>query len=254
MAAWNSRDHGIDAEPHLRDEAFQPDPAEAKVAAAFDRRDDTPRDLSEAADRSVFDEPGFSPELAGTPTGPTWRERVAVEAARVSPLRAWLLTLGLCLLVGPIAIVGAFYGSGQTTVSIIAITVIGPLTEEVSKIVLLWWLAERRPWLLRSAAQILVLGLAGGLSFAVIENLLYLFVYIPDPPSWLVWWRWTVCVGLHVGCSLIATLGIWRMWAISNAIGDRPRISVVMPWLVAAAVVHGIYNAIAVLVDLVQGV
>jgi DHA2 family multidrug resistance protein-like MFS transporter len=91
--------------------------------------------------------------------------------------------------------------------------------------------------------------MAGGLAFAAIENVLYATVYLVDPTPGLLRWRWTVCVALHATCSTVAGLGLVRIWSTTVATSTRPRLSLGSPFLVAAIVLHGGYNAIAVLLD-----
>ena len=100
--------------------------------------------------------------------------------------------------------------------------------------------------------QIVICALAGGLVFAVIENFLYLHVAIKNPPEWLIYWRWTVCVALHTGCSLIAGLGLMRIWADTTVNRVRPRLSLGSPLLLTAVIIHGCYNGFAVILSLAE--
>jgi RsiW-degrading membrane proteinase PrsW (M82 family) len=86
--------------------------------------------------------------------------------------------------------------------------------------------------------------------FAIIENFLYLFVYVPDPPLWLVLWRWTVCVALHVGCTLIAGFGAAKVWQKQVSQMRRVPVPVDMRYLVAAILVHGVYNGSVTILEL----
>ena len=54
------------------------------------------------------------------------------------------------------------------------------------KVAMATYVVEKRPYLFTSTAQIMFAGLAAGLSFASIENLLYLGVYIPHPTVGMV--------------------------------------------------------------------
>ena len=58
--------------------------------------------------------------------------------------------------------------------------------------------------------------------------------------------RWTVCVGLHMGCALVAGLGLMRIWRDVWARRARSRLPLAMPYLFAAVAVHGVYNALAI--------
>ena len=101
---------------------------------------------------------------------------------------------------------------------------------------------EKRPYLFQSIPQILFCAACGGAAFAAIENLVYIYVYVPEHSLAFVQFRWTVCVGLHISCSLVAGLGLARVW--DNAIRNRhrPKTALGIPWLVTAIIGHGLYN------------
>jgi len=105
---------------------------------------------------------------------------------------------------------------------------------------------ERKPYLFRGPGQTMLCILAAAAAFAGVENFLYLSVYIPHPRPAQVFWRWSVCLPLHVGCTAIAGMGVARVWPDLWARRARPRLTVAFPYLVAAIVVHGAYNAFAV--------
>ncbi len=209
-------------------------------------------DEAERVDQSVWDEPGLSRPLAGDPgesplTFSAWFRR---KRTGTTPLHSWMAVLGVALAAGPWAVLGTFWGAGQSLVSVLALTLLGPMVEEVMKISAATYVVERRPYLFRSRTQVLVCGLAAGLAFAAIENILYLGVYIDRPSASLVAWRWTVCVALHAGCTMIASLGLARIWKRTEKTGERPDLSIGFPYLVAAVVVHGSYNGLALLMSL----
>ena len=180
------------------------------------------------------------------PAGAGYAEWLVKRREGAGVARPWAVTLGLALLAGPWAVVGAFYGSGETAFSILAIVVFGPVVEEMMKVAVATYVVEKRPYLFTSRAQIMFAGLAAGVAFASIENLLYLGVYIPHPTVGMVRWRWSVCVAMHVGCSLVASLGLARVWRDAWKRLARPRLTLAYPYLVAAVVIHGTYNAFAV--------
>ncbi len=155
----------------------------------------------------------------------------------------------MALAAGPFAVLGALLGTGDALLAIVLITVVGPVTEEIMKIALPLWVVERRPYLFRNSAQIALCGAFSGLAFAALENVLYLEIRIPNPPAALVQWRWTVCVALHMGCSRIAAMGVQRVWRETMQSLTRPKLALAMPYVVTAIVVHGSYNALAVLLE-----
>ncbi|MEM7313250.1 MAG: PrsW family glutamic-type intramembrane protease, partial [Planctomycetota bacterium] len=133
---------------------------------------------------------------------------------------------------------------------VILLTVVGPLVEEVMKAAATLWAAEKRPFFFKSSTQILICMAFSGLCFAVIENILYLNFYIPNPANWTIIWRWTVCVALHTGCTLITGVGISKMWRHAMTTRTRPRLPVAAPYMFAAFVVHGVYNFLALFMEL----
>lgn len=233
------RDRSVFEEPHLTPQRHEPDPTEQTAGRSGS-------DDSLAALDSVANEPWFS---SREDVGPTYGDWLDARRAAMSRWRSWLIMATLALAAGPFAIVGAFWGSGQTAFSIVALTIFGPLVEEMSKVGVILITIERRPHLVRSAMQIMLTGFAAGLAFAVVENLLYLHVYVPDPPASLVYWRWTVCVALHVACALIASMGVLAIWR--GVWRDRrpARVERGFPFFIAAMIVHGLYNLFAILIE-----
>ncbi|HMO27375.1 MAG TPA: PrsW family glutamic-type intramembrane protease, partial [Tepidisphaeraceae bacterium] len=200
---------------------------------------------------SVWDEPTTARELAGAPDARaiTYASWLTERSAQTSELKSWWIVLLVSLAAGPWAIIGAFAGSFSVEASVftlLAAVFVAPVVEEITKVAIAQTVLETRPYLFKRFSQLLIVGLAGGLSFATIENLIYLNVYIPDPTPALVVWRWTVCVALHMSCSLIASIGLAIAWRDGMRNRRRPKITDAMPWIVIAMIVHGAYNAFAV--------
>ena len=200
-------------------------------------------------ENSVWDEPGLSRELAGdTPQGAvTWVNWYRSQAAQTTALTTWGVTLVIALCSGVCAIFGAIFLQLGTSNHFLMVVVVAPITEEIMKIALAVWVCEKRPWLFSSPTQILICGLASGLVFAAIENVLYLTFGASTPGLFL--WRWTVCVLLHVTCSLIASIGVARVWTEFQRQERMPRLVDGSFWIVAAMLLHGTYNFAAVMLD-----
>lgn len=229
-----SKDRSVFEEPHLSGGDPVPDPGEEEAV----------RDVL----HSVWDEPGRSEELTGAAgaKNETYQDLLEKRKRRVDYRCSWLITFSLALAAGPFAVIGALINSRQTWLDVMVIVFFGPLVEEMVKIGPALLAAETRPWYFRSKIQIMVCALFGALAFAAIENLLYLHVY-HDPSPGLAEWRWTVCVALHMGCSCVAGLGVIRIWRDVWRRRARARLSLGMPYFIAAAVIHGSYNGLAVL-------
>lgn len=202
------------------------------------------------SEHSVWDEPGLSRELSGeTPDdATTWFRRYLAEVQQTNGLESWAVTLGVAVVAGLGAVLGSMLLQLTNGTTQLVMTVVGaPITEEIMKIVFAIWIVEKRPWLFRSPVQILICGLAGGLVFAAIENLLYLNVYTRFPSQSLVQWRWSVCVLLHCGCSVVASLGLVRIWRRFQDQQRPPQLADGASWITAAMCIHGAYNGGAVL-------
>ncbi|MBB6430692.1 PrsW family glutamic-type intramembrane protease [Algisphaera agarilytica] len=267
---------GIENEPHLSGQPFTPDPAEARAVQKLSRQG--PDAAGVQAHHDVFDEPvmrvrpgelitrdwscdqcGYN--LRGTKVGepcpecghklllaPTtdtqgtgYSAWLVDRMALTSAAKSWGVVLGIMALGGPWAVLGAFIA---TFGGVLAIVVVGPAVEEVMKIGLIALIIEVRPYLFRSRGQIYAAAVGSGLMFAVIENLIYLNIYFPNPGADLIAWRWVVCTALHVGCSAVAAIGAVAVWQTVVGERRRPRRGPVeLRWLVLAILIHGAYNA-----------
>jgi RsiW-degrading membrane proteinase PrsW (M82 family) len=171
---------------------------------------------------------------------------------RTAESTTWIVTVALAILAGPWAVLGAIFGFQDASSGLFLVVIFGPVMEEVLKVSAPLIVVERRPSFFSSPAQLLICAFMSGLAFAAIENVLYLEVYIPDPEPGIILWRWTACVALHSGCSLIAGFGIARVWRDVWERLDRPRLQLAAPFVVAAAAIHGIYNASATAWTVIQ--
>lgn len=202
------------------------------------------RPAGEAPVDSVWMEP--SRQADGNPR--PYAEWYQEQKARTTRLGSWRLTLLLSLVAGPLAVFSALFTQGPGA-GFLLVVVAGPLIEEIGKVMGPLMVVERNSARFSTRSQILFCALASGLVFSVIENLLYLKVYIPDPSSALIWWRWTVCVALHTGCSFIAGRGVGNIWREADHSLDPPKLETGAPLLISAVVVHGAYNFLALMID-----
>lgn len=231
-----SRRDDIENEPHLREgpgfgDNLADEPWHHRSGANLENIDDG------IAGETLYQKPGAP--------GPFTALFAAAKASRT-----WPITFLAAVLGGPIAVVTAFLGSVEhSAIAILNVVIIGPTIEEVAKNLPCIWLCERRPWLLPSRIGIALAALTSGLVFAILENILYLHVYVTDPSPALIQWRWTVCVALHMGCALIGSLGVARAWTAARLSGQRGSIDAMVPAIVAATVIHGTYNLLAVVME-----
>ncbi|QNN22638.1 PrsW family intramembrane metalloprotease [Planctomycetales bacterium ZRK34] len=225
-------------EPQYRVGPFACDPAE--------RTADTSPDAHDLAD-SVWAEPHQNLDAsASRDPYPAW---LIEHRDRTTWLTSWLATFGLALCAGPLAVLTAFMGSGQSVLMLLVVVVFAPACEEMAKVLAALMTVERRPYIFRNSAQILLCTATGGFVFACIENLIYLHIYVPNPPPALIFWRWTVCLALHTGCSTIAGLGVLRVWRDAMQNLRRPRPERCIPLWIIAVCIHGSYNFAAVTIE-----
>jgi hypothetical protein len=235
----------IEHEPHLQAREYQLDPSE-RYALPIPALAHTPA-ISDV-DHNVWDEPALTASLAGSPPPGqiTYARWIEERIASTSLAKSLAVTLLLIACAGPWGVIGALLGGegggGFSTAGIVMIAIIGPVTEEIMKIAIPLWVVEKRPYLFKSIWQILLCAAAGGLLFGVIENLIYLNLYIPNASPKLASWRWTICTGLHVNCSFVAGVGLARIWDTTIRTRSRPYIGHGMGWFATAMMGHGLYN------------
>ena len=202
----------------------------------------------ERAHQNVWDEPAFQAAGVAPPEDAVTYARWYQDGIeRCTAGQSRLAVTGLILGGGVFAILGALLTEIlHTAIPLIGVVVIAPLAEEMMKIGAALIVLETRPFLFRNQSQVLLVVLASALSFAVLENLLYLNVYIPEPDAALILWRWTLCTAMHTGASTIAALGLLRMRRHALATFAKPRVQLAYPYIVTAILVHATYNAFAV--------
>jgi RsiW-degrading membrane proteinase PrsW (M82 family) len=230
-------DHSIENEPHLQKNG----------AGMADALSETSR-----VEHTVWDEPALNPAArdqmpSDAITYARWLERKIEER---SELFISMTPILVALVAGPLAILGTLFNGSSSYLGVLNLTVFGPATEEIMKVAGLLWIVEKQPFRFTSRLQILLCACAGGLAFGVIENLIYLNIYIENPPDSLVYWRWTVCTALHGGCSIVAGLGIMRVWKITMVKREKPRLAHATPYLVTAFVLHAAYNSFCLLLSI----
>jgi len=208
-------------------------PLECVGALSFMARSKTPGSYSSLTDESLA---SVEPATAEAPRLPA---RWCVSNV--------LIGLGVAIFGGAFGVFGALlqeYGGSHLVVAVF----IAPAVEEIMKPMGLVFLLEKAPHRVISEAQVFVTAALGGLGFAVLENLIYLHVYIPLAPTPASFdvaaFRWTVCTALHVGCSSIVGLGLAREFRRYRRTGARLELERILPFYATAAVVHGVYNGV----------
>lgn len=254
-------EHSIANEP-----VYQANPPRSPDAVADEPafRDAAVTREEERALHNVWDEPAFQAGGGAVPAGATnysrWYEARLRETTWT---QTWGLMLLLALCGGPFAIIGtiATHLSQGSMAGPLVLVVLGPALEEMMKIGAALIVLENRAYLFRHGLQVLFAAMAAGLIFAVVENILYIYVYYPEGSDRFRLWRWTVCTTLHVGTTTIAGMGLLHMWRKATTprptpegpAFQRPQALHAYPYIVLAVVVHGAYNAFALLMEFTRG-
>lgn len=225
------------SEPAHGSGKFEPDPAEKRAAPESHEQDEmaTIRD-------SVLNEPAMG-SGEGQPYLGEWIARKRAECSTPGNLGVTFLA---ALLGGPFAVIGAFMQGTQGLYGCLYLVFLGPVIEEFLKQSGMIYLLEKKPYRLFASWQFLFSAIVSALVFATIENVLYIYVYV-DPeklvrPELFAQFRWTICTGLHVGCSAIASLGLMRVWRKQLADGRGADMSAAYRCFATAMVIHGLYN------------
>jgi RsiW-degrading membrane proteinase PrsW (M82 family) len=201
----------------------------------------------------VRDEPTTDTVLAGSPPAGsrTYAGWLQDGMARTSATKSWLVVVGLVLISGLWSVMGAVLNQVTVTSAgwLLLAVVVGPVSEEMMKASATLMTIEKWPYIFRSPFQIILCCLAAAAGFSALENLIYLHIYIQDASQVIVIWRWTVCMVMHCGSSLIVSLGLVRIWRQVMDTGASPRVSLATTYIIAGAALHGSYNLIAVLIS-----
>ncbi|MCP4590588.1 MAG: PrsW family intramembrane metalloprotease [bacterium] len=274
-------EHIAGREPHFQSRRAEPDPSEEKVRRQLEHeaaRDRAPYRPGE----SVYDEPDILPgrdhqpieqewrcsecgyNLQGLPAGHpcaecghrelyrppppgvnsyyTW---VRSHLAKTSAGTGWAVAVAAALAGGLWAVLASLIGQatqGGGAGVLLLLVVFGPAIEETMKIAVAAYVVELRPYLFRRIEQLQLATIGSAAVFAVIENMMYLYVYFPNHTREYALFRWTVCVALHVVCTLVACRALFGPWREALSEGRQPRITRQSRWILAAIVLHGIYN------------
>ncbi|MFQ5430081.1 MAG: PrsW family glutamic-type intramembrane protease [Phycisphaerae bacterium] len=278
-------DPSVDREPFQDERPARPDPSERAADRVLGRAHRGPGDRQEEQARhSVFDEPdilpGRTPETItqdwfcrrcgynrrGLQTGGRCPECGEIELyrpppdeapslaawyrdrrQRVSPLNRWGW-LALAMVFGSLLpFLGTVVGQASTFTTRV---LIGPSLEEVLKLALLIYLVESRPFLFRRTREVWLPAVGGALGFALLQNSVYSVWILAAPTLGMVLWRWMFCTALHITCTAVAAAGLVRVWRRSEEEARRPRLHGAAGSLAAAIMLHAVYNACVMMMDL----
>lgn len=167
------------------------------------------------------------------------------------PSRWFLLAPSIAMAGGIFAVVGAIVEE-LLYMSLVAPFIAAPIIEEALKPSGVYLLMAKWPHALRSQVYTAFLASLGGLVFAVIENILYLKVYIDEPTTDIILIRWIAGTTLHMSCSFIVGLGINER-LLASVKGEIPLLSGNKKFFIIPMVIHGLYNTMAVILWAIMG-
>lgn len=153
---------------------------------------------------------------------------------------------------GVLGVLGAViqeWSYGSPLVAFVA----APMIEEVMKPSGVYLLLVRWPKVLTSRIFTALLAAVGGLSFALIENIIYLQFYFPEHTQTLVVFRYSACLTMHVVCSFILGFGI-NQKLIASVRGEIPFLKDNKKFFFIPMTIHSLFNIMAVLVESRLGV
>ena len=234
----------INNEPTRFNGRFASDPCEKSVPAIDGHEDE----ISTVRD-SVLNEPAFTGSLQQAQLG-LW---LSEKRAQCTFFGNSLVTLAAAVIAGPFAAMGALMAGRQTVFRILYLILFAPVVEELLKQSGMIYLLEKKPYRIFSAGQFVVAAIISAGVFASIENLLYIHFYTTGQTfenfSDFCFFRWTVCTTLHVVCSVIASMGLVRVWKKQLADGRAADLAFGFRYFVAAMVIHGAYNLTAAIIN-----
>ncbi len=202
-----------------------------------------PRKPSAGDEGGVWGEPAQTDSPAAEEARREHAEWLARQWSSADSGRRLLIFALLCGLSGIVAVLCTL-AKGTLGFAALAIAIGAPVIEEFAKVLGPLMVLEKKPWAFGSALAIVLVGLLSGLVFASVENLLYFNLYIPKEsltPE-LVRWRLFVCTALHMTGALISSIGLARAWNQAASTKGSFNATQTTPWLVAAIVLHGLYN------------
>ena len=159
-----------------------------------------------------------------------------------------------------VAIIGSVGGIGAAilnnsamaidpTIGILLLVVAAPAIEEICKPLAIVFLLDKKPHWFRGPTEIVILAAASAFVFASLENLLYIFVNHPDGSAAFIIFRLTICTALHITASTVFGFGLAKMWRHIRDKGGHFDIDVCFKYYAAAAIIHGAYNGLALILE-----
>ena len=218
------------------------------------RAEDLPNAPEEGKDSRAcyYTSAAFEPGV-GNGVSPEYRELIRREQARYPDSMLPVISILAGILGGLFAVPAVFLSGIKSWFGMVILVFLGPFAEETLKQSGAIFQLEKMHGSLRYGWQFFLSGVLGGAVFSVLENLIYQHIYLvklpPEKLAAVMAFRWTICMALHVLCTVVSSMGLRRVWRESLE-KERPcRISEAFPWFAAATAIHGLYNLSMTLLD-----
>ncbi len=212
-------------------------------------------DREEAQLFAVWDEPTLGAHLSPEQRPQSFRHWWQARAERLPGVARLASLLFISVVAGPVAVVTVIIetiSKGQwLAIGAVGVVFLAPTIEEIAKTLLVALAVEAKPYLFRNRAEVLFCALASALSFAAIENLVYLGA-AASPTRMLVLYRWIVCTSVHLAATALTGWGLASEWHRAWQEGRRPEPGRAFRWLVAAIIVHAAYNGLVLLASIAK--
>lgn len=243
-----SKDPDVFNEPHLQAQLSgtnPPTPHGADHVAHEPALSNKSRAL-DSIEHSVWDEPSVAldPSDPASQDALTYRRFLDGRIRATSEIDSWIVTLGLMLLAGPVAAIASILflagGGQQGLASVTVMCIISPLLQEMFKIMIPLWIAEKRPWLFKSWFQFFLIGLTTGTIFAVVNNWFLAWI-LPDTTAAFLF-LWIGVLGLHLIMTTISMTGVERIWRQTLAQSEPPRVEIGYPFFITAIGIHIVFS------------
>ena len=221
-------------------------------SAAEDLPEPAPNDGRDSSRARYYSSTAFEPAV-GEGDASEYRELVRLERTRYPDSVLPILSILSGVAGGVFAVPAVFLSGIGSWFGFIVLVFLGPFAEETLKQSGAVFQLEKMPGSIRHDWQFFLSGMLGGAVFSVLENLIYQHIYLrtlpPEKLADVMEFRWTMCLALHILCTVVSSLGLRRVWRESLAKGRPCHISEAFPWFAAATFIHGLYNFTVLLLD-----
>ena len=142
-----------------------------------------------------------------------------VPPEETGPIPSRLVVYALAVLGGLGGVVAAISQELQS-VGLLAVVLVAPAVEEICKPLGVVFMLDKRPHWIRAGGEVVLMSVLGALTFASVENVIYIFVYHPNGSADFIAWRLIICTGMHVLASTIMGIGLARTIRGRNPLTD----------------------------------